>query len=94
MIDVFTEKLRSFADASKVLPGRPHCATIARWATKGRHGVKLETVVIGGRRYTSLEAIQRFIAQLNDYVPAEAAGQSATRCHDELVERQLDAEGL
>jgi Protein of unknown function (DUF1580) len=59
MIDIWTENIRTYSDASKLLPGRPHCATIARWASKGRNGVKLETVVIGGRRFTSLEAVER-----------------------------------
>ena len=35
--------------------------TVWRWAMKGARGVKLETMQIGGRRYTTQEAFQRFV---------------------------------
>jgi len=56
------EKLLTFAQAAAWLPSRPHVATLHRWRLKGVHGVRLETVRIGGRRYTSQEAISRFVA--------------------------------
>jgi hypothetical protein len=31
---------------------------------KGVRGVRLETVMMGGRRYTSAEAVERFFARL------------------------------
>jgi len=41
-----------------------HRSTLHRWAIQGlRGGLKLYTVVIGGRRYTSLAAIQDFLAE-------------------------------
>ena len=40
-------------------------ATMARWIQKGIKGVRLETLLIGGRRVTSREAIARFIAAQN-----------------------------
>jgi len=36
-----------------------------RWALEGSRGVKLESIRIGGFRYTSAEAVQRFIAAMN-----------------------------
>lgn len=44
---------------------RPHLATVYRWTTRGLQGIVLESVQIGGKRYTSLEAIQRFIERLS-----------------------------
>lgn len=35
--------------------------TAWRWSMKGARGVKLETMQIGGRRYTTQEAFQRFV---------------------------------
>jgi len=61
-IDLEHEFLLSLTEAAKTLPGRPSVVTQWRWYSRGIGGVKLETVVIGGRRYTSLEAIARFIA--------------------------------
>jgi hypothetical protein len=39
-----------------------HRLTMIKWATTGVYDIRLETVVIGGRRCTSLEALQRFYA--------------------------------
>ncbi len=95
MIDIFKENIRSFVEASKVLHGNPHCGTIARWALKGRNGVRLESVVIGGRRFTSLEAISRFVARLNEKtLPAPPHAAEPRVRQDEAVERELDAAGL
>lgn len=47
-------------------PGRvvPH-GTLHRWTTKGCRGIVLETLHLGGRRYTSTEAVQRFHLAIN-----------------------------
>lgn len=64
------EALVSLRDAaaafSKSRPGRSiHYVTVHRWATRGVRGVRLETTWIGGRRFTSLQAVQRFIDHRN-----------------------------
>jgi hypothetical protein len=59
-VNIGDEKLVSFADAAKLLPGRPHISTWQRWRLRGVRGIRLETVLIGGRRYTSREALARF----------------------------------
>ncbi len=56
MIDIDSEELLSLSQASKRLRTRPHVSTIWRWAATGG----LETVRLGGRVYTSIEAIERF----------------------------------
>jgi Protein of unknown function (DUF1580) len=60
MIDIATERLLSFTQAAKALPGRVHLSTIHRWRLGGVRGIKLESVLIGGKRLTSAEALQRF----------------------------------
>lgn len=42
-----------------------HPATIARWATRGVRGVRLQTTRLGGRRLVTIAAIRDFLDQLN-----------------------------
>lgn len=65
MIQCTTETLISLIQARQRIPGSPHCATVRRWCHEGLHGVVLETVMVGGRRFTSQEAITRFIERLS-----------------------------
>src|ERR1700743_706630 len=75
MIDPENETLLSLTDAAKSLPGRPNITTLWRWRNHGVRGVKLETVLSGGRRYTSVEALRRF----QDRVTAAADGTPANK---------------
>ena len=61
-IDIHAETLLTLPQAAKSLPGRPHLSTLHRWRLPGVHGVRLETCLLGGRRYTSEEALERFAA--------------------------------
>jgi Protein of unknown function (DUF1580) len=65
MTDLLYEELHPLAKVGGLLPSRPHRSTGIRWADRGVRGFRLETVTIGGRRYTSREALARFIAHLN-----------------------------
>ena len=60
---ILGEKLIRFKDAVSYLPGglQVHYSTLHRWRIRGCRGVKLETILIGGHRYTSSEAIRRFL---------------------------------
>ena len=50
------------ADRFGELSGRrPHLATVHKWAMHGVRGVKLESLVIGGRRVTTAAAVERFV---------------------------------
>ena len=66
-IDTSSESLLTLNEARTAFPGgkRIALATLHRWRLTGVRGVKLETIVIGHRRLTSREAIQRFIAAQN-----------------------------
>lgn len=62
---------------------RVHISTVFRWRQRGARGVKLETVLIGGNRYTSVEALHRFFAK------STAAAEGNDRVvHFETVDRQ------
>lgn len=65
MIDLQLEKLIALREAPHHLPRRPngkrvHISACYRWISRGVRGVRLESVQVGGTRYTSLEALQRF----------------------------------
>jgi hypothetical protein len=95
MIDIEKEHLIPLKDGGKRIPGRAgkpvSRATLWRWALTGRQGVRLETVLLGGR-FTSIEAIARFVAKLND---APNAVQLADRGDKaEMADKLLAAEGF
>jgi hypothetical protein len=63
-IDALQEELLTLAQAARHArpkgqrPAAP--CTIWRWAKRGISGVRLETIYMGGTRYTSVEALKRF----------------------------------
>jgi hypothetical protein len=76
MIDIRNETIIRLEDVRAHLPssrrGKYLSKAVAfRWASKGVSGVLLETVKVGGARYTSVEALQRFVDALN---PAQQVG--------------------
>jgi Protein of unknown function (DUF1580) len=64
-IDITTEQLIGLDEAAKLFPGRDggtvHRFTVGLYARRGKLGVRLETVLAGPRRCTSIEAVARFI---------------------------------
>jgi hypothetical protein len=91
-----TEQFIALAGASAHCAGRPHIGTLMRWAIKGvgPNHIKLETWKVGGRRYTTREAIDRFVARLSG-TAAEAAVLSGRRAESVARdERELDADGI
>lgn len=89
-IDLSQESLLPLQEAPKHVPGRPHISTIYRWITRKNN--PLETVKVGGRVFTSVEAIHRFIAGCNQSRPANS---TAARQHQiKRAEETLDAFGI
>ena len=81
-IDVHTENLIPLSKAPKHIPGNPHISTIHRWVQQGVRGRVLETRMVGGRRFTSLEAIARFIS--GDQLAASERAEDAAEALDRL----------
>ena len=106
MIDISSETVVSFADATHHLPKRrsgkrPNVATLYRWHQHGVRGVRLETIMVGCTRCTSLEALQRFCeavtAAADGRKPTipESARRSAQRQREiEAAERRLERAGV
>jgi hypothetical protein len=87
----------SLGQACKILPKNANGksvnpSTLWRWHRYGLGGVKLQVWKVGGRAYTSREALQRFIAARSVIVPASASVVVVRSNED--VERRLDAIGI
>ena len=76
MIDLERETPVTLAEAPRLIPAinavpgmearKPlHPRTIYNWATRGKRGVVLETVPMGGILVTTREAIKRFFGRLS-----------------------------
>ena len=104
MIDITNEPLLTFAEAAQRLrtarSGKPpHLATLYRWASKGVDGVVLESVKLGGSRFTTQSAIERFAVQglgmeQGRSANPERSGARDARTGRVLRERGLDDESL
>lgn len=79
MIDISSEQMVPVNQVPAHLPGRTHCSTIWRWVNKGVRGQRLETVMIGGIRYTSLESLQRFVEATTRAANGDAPDDEAPR---------------
>ena len=96
-IDTDREDLIPFCEARTAFPGgkRLSLATLHRWRLHGVRGTKLETCLVGGLRYTSVQAIQRFVANQNraeSRAPTITASQR--RKQAETADRLLQEAGI
>ena len=96
MIDIHVEHMLSISAAARELPGHPHVSTLWRWINHGVRGIRLQTVLIGGKRYTSRESLQAFVEQTtaaadgdSDTPPVRTSNQRARDI--EKAEREFDA---
>ncbi len=85
MIDRKREELRNYPQISKEHPIHPSVATLWRWTLKGIKGQYFESLVYGGRRYSSLEAVDRFAALLSGL--RSANGPQVSRRRQEEMAR-------
>lgn len=69
--------------------------TLHRWRSRGVGGIRLDSMKCGGTVVTSVEAVHRFLAQLNA-IPAAPAVNRSSGCVSSLrrAEQQLDQAGI
>jgi hypothetical protein len=106
MIDTTTEPLITMAEAARFTPSRRAgrrvaVSTVWRWATNGVSGVKLETACMGGSRFTTREALQRFCedvtaARLGTGSKAQVRSRSKAQQqrHSQEAEKRLAKKGV
>lgn len=92
MIDPFSDELIWLNDVPKHIPaGRCSPAAVTGWARLGVNGVVLETVKIGGRRYTTKAALADFFRACSQRDVAVRTQQEkrSQAMADRLAERGL-----
>ena len=101
MIDIVNEQMLPFSKipawCEQHLGNQVNRSTVHRWRLRGARGVKLETVRVGGRRFSSQEALLRFF----DGTTAAADGTDSPQrnAHErkrkiEDAEAYLKSEGM
>ncbi|WP_428306721.1 DUF1580 domain-containing protein [Lacipirellula sp.] len=90
-IDIRRETPLPLSDVPHHVPHRSgrkiHYSTVYRWATKGARGRVLESQLLGGIRFTSHEALERFFS-LDP--PVAQIGSSGI----DAINRALDRVGI
>ena len=89
MIDIKKDELLTLHDATKHVPGNPHVSTIFRWTADK----KLDSIKVGGRRFTCVRSIDEFIDKCSGQKPQS----TPTRQRSAQVanaERDLAADGI
>lgn len=95
MIDLSAETPIPLREAGQQAPGSPHQSTLNRWWRRGVRGVRLETFLVGGKRFTTRDAMLRFFeattaASLSGEVgktkPASSPCHRAERAASQLEE--------
>ena len=92
-IDLTTETVFPISEAPNHIPGHPAQGSVWRWVLKGVGGIKLESILIGGKRFTSEEAIQRFCDRRTAAADGDTLpGQTIRQREREIRRAELEAE--
>ena len=94
-----SEELIPLAKAGRHMPlavQPPHISTCIRWAMRGvgNPRVKLETLKVGRRRFTSKAAIERFIARLTSGELVRELATSQRHKRHQTAGDELDRAGI
>jgi hypothetical protein len=93
MLDLSRETPIRITEAHRYVPGSPSRPTVERWRLRGIRGIRLETVLVGGRRYTTEEAIDRFLTACNGGQPVLPTSERRA-AEIARVDRECQAAGL
>lgn len=78
-VELASEKLVPISAAGQKFPHPVGRTALERWMRHGVRGVRLESIQIGNRRFTSEEAIQRFICRTNEQRHANSKVRMSSR---------------
>ena len=95
-IDLHRERLLTLEQAARSLPGNVAPSTLWRWHRHGVKGCRLDTILVGGKRFTSAEAIQRFSEAVTAAAERPDRDQASTDSPpvcDESTQRRLEKAG-
>jgi hypothetical protein len=98
LIDPQKEELIPIKAVCGMFPGRSgkgiSLSTVWRWIVRGQRGHKLASLVAGGQRYSSQEAVMRFLAELNAETMYQGQPTASQQFAQARVEEELEAAGL
>jgi hypothetical protein len=97
MLDLSSETAIAVNKSPAQIPGRPHVSTVWRWVLTGVRGIKLETFVVGCQRFTTKQAIERFIAATTARANGEPLPTRTPRQRERAIdaaERELSKAGI
>lgn len=84
MVELQSENWLTLAQASRLVPGKPHPASLWRWCRTGANGVKLAFIKAGSRIVVSERALVEFLERSTE---ADQARHESARQQRE-AERQ------
>jgi hypothetical protein len=76
----------------QVTGARPHPSTCWRWAIRGVGGTQLQTWLVGGRRKTTVGAVETFIEARTEASVPKSIVASGRRRESDRVQAELDRE--
>ncbi len=99
MIDLKNEQLIHPTEVASYLPVQKgkklNVSTVYRWFQRGLAGYRLECVCVGGTRYTSIEAVNRFFARVTEAKTGLPQDPSAKVVRNrKQAAQELDAAGF
>ena len=98
MIDVTSETLILPTEVTKVLPKqkgkKTNLSTIYRWMQTGVSGVRLEYVCVGGTRFTSKQALNRFFQRITIAKGGSVGPVTVSTSTTMQANKELDAAGF
>jgi hypothetical protein len=96
-----TERLVPLSELPNHIPQRNGrklgISTGYRWTLHGVRGAVLESIQLGGSRFTSVEAIQRFVTELTRRRDGQPVSERTPPCRQrrrDKVEAELDRIGI
>ena len=93
-IDLSSEDIFPVSEAPEHIPGHPSKASVWRWVLTGVGGVRLESILIGGKRFVSAESIQRFCDRRTAAANGDTSPVRTSRQRERAMqqaEREFDA---
>ena len=99
-IDITREQVITLREATAILPRQKgqkglHISTLYRWCSRGVRGVRLETLKLGGRVVTSVEALQRFAERCSAADSTQEQRPTGRRQREfNLAEEELKRAGI
>ena len=89
-MDTDFEDLIPLQAVCRLIPGGVHISSIHRWRLRGVRGVRLQTVLLGGRRFVSKAALEDFFAQVSAAADGRPVPARTPRQREREIAKAID----